>query len=146
MSGSEEYKTLVKYTSDLILLLQHDIVSISAKLLEKGLVSEDTYQEVLSTDGISDQKKAAELLSCVRDQVKESGSSSRFYDFVGVLKEDAYFDDIVKKLIQAPSKFTCCLQVIKSCMPRILYYYHHCSYYVKLQYSPSILLHDLSYS
>ena len=144
MSGSEEYKTLVKYTSDLIHLLQHDIVSISAKLLEKGLVSEDTYQEVLSTDGISNQKKAAELLSCVRDQVKESGS--RFYDFVGVLKEEAYFDDIVKKLIQARSKFICCLQVIESCMPRRLYYYHYCSYFVKLQYSPSILLYDLSYT
>ena len=100
---SAEHKSLVKCASGLTDLLQHNILSVSAKLLEKGLVTKDVHDSVL-TEGVSNHNKAAKLVSCVADRVK--GSPRRFHDFIDVLKGDSYFDDIVQKIISIHSKFS----------------------------------------
>ena len=92
---SIEYKALLQCTSGLTDLLQHN-TSVSARLLEKGLVTKEVYEWVLTVQGISNQVKAARLVSCVTDRVKDS--AGRLHDFIDVLKGDSYFKDIVEIL------------------------------------------------
>ena len=99
-----EHKSLVQCASGLTDLLQHNILSVSAKLLEKGLVTKDVHDSVLYTEGVSSHNKAAKLVSCVTDRVK--GSARRFHDFIDVLKGDSYFDDIVQEITSIHSKFS----------------------------------------
>ena len=100
-----EHQSLVQCSSGLTSLLQHNILSVSAKLLEKGLVTKDVYDSVITTaDGVSSQNKAAKLVSCVTDRVK--GSARQFHDFIDVLKGDSYFDDIVQEITSIHSKFS----------------------------------------
>ena len=91
-----EYQSLVQCANDLTRLIQHNVVSVSTKLFAKGLVPQDVHDSVLSVDGISSQSKAAKLLSCVCDKIKDS--AYRFKEFIGVLSEDSYFEDIVIKI------------------------------------------------
>ena len=98
---SVEHKSLVQCASGLTDLLQHNILSVSAKLLEKGLVTKDVHDSVL-TESVSSHNKAAKLVSCVTDRVK--GSARRFHDFIDVLKGDSYFDDIVQEIVSIHSK------------------------------------------
>lgn len=91
-----EYQSLVQCANDLTRLIQHNVVSVSTKLFAKGLVPRDVHDSVLSVDGISSQSKAAKLLSCVCDKIKDS--AYRFQEFIGVLNEDSYFEDIVIKI------------------------------------------------
>ena len=96
MSGdSPEFITLSRFASDLALLLQHD-QSMPAKLYGKGLVTKAVHDWVLSVQGVSDHQKATRLVSCVIDRVK--GSPQRFQDFLQVLREDDFFNDIVEKI------------------------------------------------
>ena len=101
MEVNKEYESLAKFTADLSNLLQHDVVAISGRLLEKGLVTKNVHDSML-TEGVSSQRNAARLMSCVLDRVK--CSSRCFHDFVGVLREDAYYEDVVLKIIGAHSK------------------------------------------
>ena len=95
--SSTEYKALLRCASDLTVLLKNNTVSVSTKLLEKGLVTEEVHDEVLTMQGVSNQDKAARLVFCVTDRVKVS--AQQFHDFVDVLKEAGpYFKDIVEKL------------------------------------------------
>ena len=98
---SVEHKSLIQCASGLTDLLQHNILSVSAKLLEKGLVTKDVHDSIL-TEGVSSHNKAAKLVSCVTDRVK--GSARRFRDFIDVLKGDSYFDDIVQEITSIHSK------------------------------------------
>ena len=59
-------------------------------------VREDVRDWVLSAQGVSNQDKAARLVSCVTDRVKDS--TGRLHDFIEVLKGDSYFKDIVETL------------------------------------------------
>ena len=65
-------------------------------------MAKDVHDSVLSVDGASNQSKAAKLLSCVIDKIKNS--ASRFQDFIDVLGEDPYFEDIVLKITNVQSK------------------------------------------
>ena len=102
MEVNKEYESLAKFTADLSNLLQHNVVSVSGRLLEKGLVTKDVHDSMLTTEGVSGQKNAARLMSCVLDRVK--CSSRCFHDFISVLREDAYFEDVVVKILEVHSK------------------------------------------
>ena len=97
-----EYQSLVQCADDLTQLIQHNVVSLSSKLFAKGLVAKDVHDSVLSTEGVANHSKAAKLLSCVMDRIKES--AGRFQDFIDVLGEDSFFEDVKQKLTEAHSK------------------------------------------
>ena len=97
-----EYQSLLQFTDDLTQLIQHNVVSMSSKLFATGLVAKDVHDSVLSVDGASSQSKAAKLLSCVLDKIKQS--SDQCQNFIDVLGEDSYFDNIVVKIT---SKYYC---------------------------------------
>ena len=103
MEVNKEYESLAKFTADLSNLLQHDVVAISGRLLEKGLVTKNVHDSMLMTEGVSSQKNAARLISCVLDRVK--CSSRCFHDFISVLREDAYYEDVVVKILRVQSKY-----------------------------------------
>ena len=90
-----EYRTLLQCAHGLTDLLQHNL-SVSDKLLEKGWVTRDVHGWALTARGVSDQEKASRLVSCLADRVKDAAQV--FHDFVDVLKEDPFFDDIVEKI------------------------------------------------
>ena len=75
---------------------------MSSKLFAKGLVPQDVHDSSLSVDGTSDHLKVAKLLSCVCDKIKES--AGRFQDFIDVLGEDSYFNDLVLKIKEVRRK------------------------------------------
>ena len=101
---SREYKALLHCSSSLTDLLKNNTVSVSTKLLEKGLVTEDVRDWVLSAQGVSNQDKAARVVACVTDRVKDSAEILQ--DFIDVLKGDSYFKDIVETLCaELHSKF-----------------------------------------
>ena len=102
MEVNKEYESLAKFTADLSNLLQHNVVTVSGRLLVKGLVTKDVHDSMLTTEGVSSQNKASRLISCVLDRVK--CSSRCFHDFISVLREDAYYDDVVLKILGAHSK------------------------------------------
>ena len=101
-----EYKSLIKFTGDLSNLLQHNVVTVSGRLLEKGLVTKDVHDSMLTTEGVSKGDKAARLVSCVLDRIKDS--SRCFQDFIAVLREDSYFEDIVLKILAFHSRLFNC--------------------------------------
>ena len=103
MEINKEYESLAKFTTDLSSLLQYDVVAVSGRLLEKRLVTKNVHDSMLTTDGVSSQKNAARLISCVLDRVK--CSSRCFHDFISVLREDAYYEDVVVKIVEAHSKY-----------------------------------------
>ena len=96
-----EYRALLQCASGLTDLLQHNL-SVSSKLLEKGLITKDVHDFVLTAQGVSNQVKAARLVSCLTDRVKDAAQV--FHDFVDLLKEDPFFVDIVEKLNTEHSK------------------------------------------
>ena len=102
MEVNKEYQSLSKFTVDLSNLLQHDVVAVSGRLLEKRLVTKNVHDSMLTTEGVSSQKNAARLMSCVLDRVK--CSSRCFHDFVSVLREDAFYEDVVVKIVEAHGK------------------------------------------
>jgi hypothetical protein len=102
MEVNKEYESLAKFTADLSNLLKYNVVTVSGRLLEKGLVTKDVHESMLTTEGVSSQKNAARLMSCVLDRVK--CSSRCFHDFISVLREDAYFEDVALKILGAHSK------------------------------------------
>ena len=97
MEGNIEYQSLAKFTTTLSILLQHNIVTVSGQLLEKGLVTKDVYDSTLVTESVSSQKNAARLVSCVLDRVKIS--SKCFQEFVDVLRQDSYNEVVVVKIL-----------------------------------------------
>ena len=99
---AEQYQSLVQCADDLTQLIQHNVVSVSSKLFAKGLVAKDVHDSVLSVDGASNQSKAAKLLSCVLDKIKESADQCQ--NFIDVLGEDSYFDNIVLKITKVHGK------------------------------------------
>ena len=97
-----EYQSLVHCTDDLTQLIQHNVVSLSSKLFAKGLVAKDVHDSVLSAEGVANHSKAAKLVSCVIDRVKES--ADRYQIFIDVLGEDTFFEDVIQKLSEVRSK------------------------------------------
>ena len=91
-----EHRTMLQCTSSLTALLQHNLTSISAKLLARGLITDEVSDWMLTAQGISNRDKAQRMVSCVTDRVK--GSPQRFQSFVDVLSEEPYFEEVVQKL------------------------------------------------
>lgn len=102
MSASAEYQAFSQCLSDLTTLLKHNHLSVSSKLLERGLITDDVYSWVLSASGVSGLEKASRLLSCVSTRIK--ASPQHFHDFVGILSEDVFFKDVVDTLRSLYSK------------------------------------------
>lgn len=96
-----EYRALLQCAYGLTDLLQHNL-SVSDKLLEKGLIAKDVHDYVLTAHGVSNQHKASRLVSCLTDRVKDAAQV--FHEFVAVLKEDPFFNDIVEKINAEHSK------------------------------------------
>lgn len=92
-----EHKAMILCTSALTTLLQHNLLSVSSKLLARGLITDEVSVWMLTAQGVSDLSKAQRLVSCVSDRVK--GSPQRFQSFVDVLSGEAYFEEVVQKLI-----------------------------------------------
>ena len=101
---SPEYASVIHCTSGLTCLLQHNI-SVSGKLLEKGLVSVEVHEWILTAQGVSSRERAGRLVSCVADSVQ--ASSDKFKTLIEVLREDSYFDDIVRRMSDECGKINC---------------------------------------
>lgn len=93
---SKEMRALLQCSANLTNHLQHNILAVSSSLLAKGLITDELFQWVLTAQGVSALNKAARVVACISDRVR--GSPESFDDFVGVLKEDQYYDDVVEKL------------------------------------------------
>ena len=104
-----EYRALFQCTSGLTDLLQHNL-SVSDKLLEKGLITKDVYDYVLTAQGVSSKQKASKLVSCLTDRVKDAAQV--FHDLVALLKEDPFFADIVEKINTEHSKLMAILYLL----------------------------------
>ena len=96
---------MVKCASGLTALLQHHCLSVSSKLLGKGLIPMDVLDWVLTAQGVSNQDKAARVVSCVTNRVKSSPQC--FHDFVDILKGESFFADIVETMITTHSEPKC---------------------------------------
>ena len=96
-----EHLALLSCLSALTETFQHTL-SLSAKLLEKGLITREVHGWQLDALGVSNHDKAARLLACVTDRVK--GSSQLYYVFLDILKEEVYFKDVVEKICAEHSK------------------------------------------
>ena len=92
-----EHKAMIQCTSSLTALLQHNLISVSSKLLTLGLITDEVSDWMLTAQGVSNRDKAQRMVSCVTDRVK--GSPQRFQSFVGVLSEESYFEEVVQQLI-----------------------------------------------
>ena len=95
-SAMAEHRTMLQCTSSLTGLLQHNLTSVSAKLLARGLITDEVSDWMLTAQGVSNRDKAQRMVSCVTDRVK--GSPQRFQSFVDVLNEEPYFEEVVQKL------------------------------------------------
>ena len=65
-------------------------------------MAKDVHDIVLSAEGVANHSKAARLLSCVIDRVKEC--ADRYQVFIDVLGEDTFFEDVMQKLSETRSK------------------------------------------
>ena len=90
-------KAVLQCTSDLTSLLKHNL-SCSGKLLEKGLITEAVHDWILTAPAVSNQDRAARLVSCLADRVK---SAQLFHELIEALKEtDPFCGNIVDKLTE----------------------------------------------
>ena len=106
MAANIEHEALTRCSSGLSDLLQLNL-HLSSKLLEKGLVTEQVHGWVLTALGVSDQEKAARLVSCVSDRVKTSGHL--YSAFLDILKGEPYFKEIVERICAEHSMSTLCV-------------------------------------
>ena len=77
-------------------------LSVSSKLLERGLVTDEVYSWVLSASGVSDLEKGSRLLSCVSTRIR--ASPQLFHNLDGILSEDVFYEDVVDRLKSLYSK------------------------------------------
>ena len=96
-----EHRALLSCLSALTETFQHTL-SLSAKLLEKELITREVHGWQLDALGVSNYDKAARILACVTDRVK--GSSQLYHVFIDILKKEVYFKDVVEKICAEHSK------------------------------------------
>ena len=97
MEVNTEYKSLAKYT---INLSNYNFMTVSGWLMEKGLVTKDVYD---SKEGISSQKNAGWMISCVLDWVKLM-LKQVIYCMVLCTKKLNCFEDILVKILEVHGK------------------------------------------
>ena len=91
-----EHTALLKCAGCITDLLQHQVLSISSKLLKKGLTTKEVHGWMLTAKGVSDREKAARLMSGVIDHVRSC--PEKYSVFVGILKEDHFFKEAIENL------------------------------------------------
>ena len=101
MAESIEHRALRGCLSSLTDALQHNLF-LSDKLLEKGLITREVYGWQLDTLGVSNRDKAARLMACIIDRVKDS--RQLYHVFLDILREELYFKDVVEKITAEQSK------------------------------------------
>ena len=68
-------------------------------------MSVEAHEWILTAQGVSRREKAGRLVACVTDSVQ--ASSDKFKILIEVLREDSYFDDIVRRMLDEHSKKNC---------------------------------------
>lgn len=100
MSSSPEYKAMINCADKLILVFKSDLIDIAAKLLSKGLISQDRLEE-MNVLAVPEKNRACTLVSAVTSKVKESPQLN-FSKLCGVLSSNPeFYEDILKELTDA---------------------------------------------
>ena len=94
---SAEQRALCKFLPDLTDFIQHNIITTLNRLLEKGLVTSEVHDYVLTAEGVSSQQKAARTVSCMINMV--GNSAKRFNNFVEVMETVSFPEDTLKRII-----------------------------------------------
>lgn len=100
--ANAQYVTLIENNPALVDLLKYKL-SISNKLLAKGLITKEVAEYSILTSGELDWKKASRLISCVTDRVRHDDTGQLFFTFLDVLSEEPFFTEIVKKISKSYS-------------------------------------------
>ncbi len=90
-----EFKAFVSCTSKIVNTVKSDL-SIADKLLEEGLISEETYDEIALSNSITDRTKARKIFTNVREKVKLS--TGNFNVFCDILEESLFYLDLLSRL------------------------------------------------
>ena len=90
-----EYKAFRACTPELVSAIKGNL-SIVDKLLARGLISEDTYEDTL-IQSLADRIKAEKLVSKLREKISEC--KKNYSVFCDILEEDkVYYKNLLEKL------------------------------------------------
>ena len=96
MAESQEYKTLKRYIPQVRTAVKSHLTSLGGKLLSSYLISPKSYARLCNLS-ISEEDRAAELVSLLLDKVKLNKTNFRI--FLDVLRTSGdHFNDILSKL------------------------------------------------
>ncbi len=91
-----EFRAYKSCTSMIVNTVKGDL-NIADKLLEEGLISDDTYDEVTQSQSILPKTKARKMFSSVREKIKQDVKN--FDVFFDILEEESsYYSSLVSKL------------------------------------------------
>ena len=92
---SVEYKAFVSCASKIISTIRGDL-SIANRLLEAGLISDETYEEVSVSHTMTERKKAEKIFGRIKDKIKSA--EGKFHVFCSILAKSVYYKDLFKNL------------------------------------------------
>ena len=96
MAVSQEYKTLIRYTPEVRTAVKSHLTSLGGKLISSNLISPENDARLRNLS-ISEEDRAAELVSLVLDKVKLNKENYR--TFLDILKTSGdHFNDLLSKL------------------------------------------------
>ena len=93
--NTAEFKAFLACTSKVVSTIKGDL-SIADSLLENGLISVETYDEVCS-HSFGERKKATKIFSNVRNKIELD--KINFNVFCDILKERSYCTELYERLI-----------------------------------------------
>ena len=94
---SLEHKVFTRSFDEIVSTLSTNLTDIAGKLIAEGLIPRDLYHNIVyPVPGITEKQRAGQLVSHIGDVVRSS--PQKFGIFVGILRGDAYYEDLVKKL------------------------------------------------
>ena len=104
MATSVEFRTLLVLTPDLQLAVKADLLHLGAKLMAKGVITSDKYEE-LKNYHISPANRAADLVQLVQDKVQQN--AQHYYTLTDAFESDrGQYGDILEKLQQTYKKIS----------------------------------------
>ena len=96
MAESQEYKTLIRYTPEVRTSIKSHLTSLGGKLIASTLISPENDAR-LRNQSVSEEDRAAELVSLVLDKVKINRENYR--TFIDILRTSGdHFNDLLSKL------------------------------------------------
>ena len=96
MAESQEYKTLIRYTPEIRTAVKSHLTSLGGKLIASNLISPENDARLRNLS-ISEEDRAAELVSLILDKVKLN--KENYEIFLDVLRTSGgHFNDILSKL------------------------------------------------